>query len=118
MNWVFGIGVTAAFIAAEIVLLVAIAMVLTAASVPEDRVEIIIDVINWLILIGCSIWVGWDSSKIHLRHYDGFMSASPVAIGVLCGLLWIIVFPGYLQMRWKITRGQARLKPEYVTVTS
>jgi hypothetical protein len=64
-------------------------------------------------IVGTSVWAGIDSAKLHLRKYQSGISYGPVALGVLCSMFWIVGFPWYLSMRYKIRTGTARLRPEF-----
>lgn len=64
-------------------------------------------------IVGTSVWVGIDSARLRLRRYQSGISYSPVVLGILCSMFWIVGFPWYLSMRHKILTGKARLRPEY-----
>ena len=66
-----------------------------------------------LMVVGTSVWAGVDSSRLHLKRYQSGISYGPVALGILCAVFWIVGFPWYLSMRYKILTGSARLRPEY-----
>jgi hypothetical protein len=66
-----------------------------------------------LMVVGTSVWAGVESSKLHLKRYQSGISYGPVALGILCAMFWIVGFPWYLSMRYKILTGSARLRPEY-----
>ncbi len=63
--------------------------------------------------VGTSVWAGVDSARLHLKRYQSGISYSPVVLGILCSMFWIVGFPWYLSMRHKINTGAARLRPEY-----
>ena len=64
-------------------------------------------------IVGTSVWAGIDSSRLRMRRYQSGISYSPVVLGILCSMFWIVGFPWYLSMRHKILTGKARLRPEY-----
>ncbi|MEI9863381.1 MAG: hypothetical protein WDN00_02265 [Limisphaerales bacterium] len=64
-------------------------------------------------IVGTSVWAGIDSSRLHLSKYQSGISYSPIVLGILCSMFWIVGFPWYLSMRHKIIKGTARLRPEY-----
>jgi hypothetical protein len=64
-------------------------------------------------VVGTSVWVGIDSAKFHLKKYQSGISYSPITLGILCSMVWIVGFPWYLSMRHKIITGKAKLRPEY-----
>jgi hypothetical protein len=59
---------------------------------------------------GMALWAAVDSSKIRLRLYRSGIACHPVVLffGIAC--LWIIGFPWYLSVRYKIKTGTAVLK--------
>jgi hypothetical protein len=59
---------------------------------------------------GTALWAAIDSSKIHLRLYKSGIACHPVVLFFGIALLWIIGFPWYLSMRYKIKIGTAILK--------
>jgi len=66
-----------------------------------------------LMVVGTSVWAGVDSEKHRLRKYQSGISYGPVVLGILCAVFWIVGFPWYLSMRYKIRTGAARLRPEF-----
>ena len=67
---------------------------------------------------GMALWAAMDSSKIHLRRYKSGIACHPVVLffGIAC--LWIIGFPWYLSVRYKIKMGTAILKDEATNVAA
>jgi hypothetical protein len=67
---------------------------------------------------GMALWAAIDSSKIHLRLYKSGIACHPVVLlfGIAC--LWIIGFPWYLSVRYKIKMGTAILKDEATNVAA
>ena len=67
---------------------------------------------------GMALWAAIDSSKIHLRLYKSGIACHPVVLffGIAC--LWIIGFPWYLSVRYKIKTGTAILKDEATNVAA
>lgn len=49
---------------------------------------------------------------MQLRRYKSGISYGPVVLFIGCALLWIVGFPWYLAMRYKIKHGTAALKEE------
>jgi hypothetical protein len=68
--------------------------------------------LTWIMVLGTALWAAIDSTKIQLRRYKSGISSGPVVLFVACALLWIVGFPWYLAMRYKIQTGAAILKPE------
>lgn len=61
----------------------------------------------WLIVIGSSIWVGFDASSIGVKKglIKGFGDiGGPVMWFIACILLWIVAFPLYLAKRDEFKR--------------
>jgi len=66
--------------------------------------------LTWPMVLGTSIWVAVDSSQIQLIRYKSGISHSPIVLFIACALLWIVGFPWYLSVRYKIKNGTAILK--------
>jgi hypothetical protein len=66
--------------------------------------------ITWIMVLGTAFWAAIDSSKIQLKRYKSGISYGPVVLFFVCALLWIIGFPWYLAVRYKIKAGTAVLK--------
>jgi len=67
---------------------------------------------------GMALWAAIDSSKINLRLYKSGIAYGPVVLFFGIALLWIIGFPWYLSMRYKIKTGTAVLKDEVPKVAT
>jgi hypothetical protein len=69
------------------------------------------------LVIGTTIWVGYDSSTNKITPGTGpYTLTNGALIWVLaCGLLWLIIFPGYLVRRGRIMRERSKspLRPNY-----
>jgi len=65
---------------------------------------------GWFIVLGTGIWAAVDSAKIQLKRYKSGISYGPVVIFICFVGLWIVAFPWYLIMRYKIKTGTAVLK--------
>jgi hypothetical protein len=74
--------------------------------------------LTFIMVPGTSLWVAIDSSKIQLKRYKSGISYGPVALFFACALLWIVGFPWYLAMRYKIKTGTAILKDEVPKVAA
>jgi hypothetical protein len=68
--------------------------------------------IVWFMVLGTSIWAAVDSSKIQLKRYKSGISYGQFGLFIGCLLIWIVGFPWYLAMRYKIKTGTAVLKDE------
>jgi hypothetical protein len=68
----------------------------------------------WFLVLGTGLWAAIDSSKIQFRRYKSQIACGPLVLFVGCLFLWIVVFPWYLAMRYKIKSGIAILKEQYV----
>ena len=73
---------------------------------------------SWFMILGTAMWAAIDSSKIHLKRYKSGISYGPVALFFGIALLWIIGFPWYLSMRYKIKTGTAVLKEGVTNVAA
>jgi hypothetical protein len=71
-----------------------------------------------LIVLGTALWAAIDSKKIQLKRYKSGISYGPVVLFITITLLWIIGFPWYLAMRYKIQTGTAVLKDEVPKVAA
>ncbi|MFK7601891.1 SHOCT domain-containing protein [Deinococcus sp. SM5_A1] len=58
----------------------------------------------FLIVLGTTVWVGYDSSTNKITTSDGPYSLANGAVGwvLVCIFLWIIAFPAYLIRRGKL----------------
>ena len=65
-----------------------------------------------IMILGTSIWAADDSKKIGLIKYKSGISYGPVVLFIAISLFWIVGFPWYLAMRYKIKSGTAVLKAE------
>ena len=61
-------------------------------------------------VLGTALWAAIDSSNIQLKRYKSGISYGPVVLFIACAMLWIVGFPWYLVMRYKIKQGKAVLK--------
>ena len=68
-----------------------------------------VDVTGIMILL-TSLWAAVDSSRLHLKRYKSGIAYGPVVLFLGCALLWIVGFPWYLVMRYRINTGVAVLK--------
>jgi membrane protein YdbS with pleckstrin-like domain len=66
--------------------------------------------ITWIMVLGTALWAAIDSSKIQLKRYKSGISYGPVVLFIAIAFLWIVGFPWYLAMRYKIKTGTAVLK--------
>ncbi len=73
---------------------------------------------TWIMILGTALWAAIDSSKMRLKRYKSGISYGPVVLFFACMLLWIVGFPWYLAMRYKIKAGAAVLKEEATNVAA
>ena len=67
--------------------------------------------ITWIMVIGTALWAAIDSSKIQFKKYkSSITTVGPVLLFLGVCVLWILFFPWYLSMRYKIKTGKAALK--------
>jgi hypothetical protein len=62
------------------------------------------------VVFGTALWAALDSSKIQLQRYKSGIAYGPVVLFFCFLLLWIVAFPWYLTVRYKIKTGAAVLK--------
>ncbi|MFP6582635.1 MAG: hypothetical protein VCD00_08775 [Candidatus Hydrogenedentota bacterium] len=98
MRWYFGVPFS-------------IGMVLIA-SLGADSADVPMvrpwDVLNAMIIL-TALWAGVDSERIKLRKYRSGLSYHPVVLFFAVALVWIVGFPWYLHVRYKIKSGLAEL---------
>ena len=70
------------------------------------------------VVVGTSIWAAVDSSGIQLYRYKSGIALKPFVLFLACLLLWIVAFPWYLSVRYRITNGLAELKESGRVVAS
>jgi hypothetical protein len=71
---------------------------------------LLVPLLGCFIILGTGIWAAVDSTKIQLRRYKSGISYGPVVIFICFVGLWIVAFPWYLILRYKIKTGTAVLK--------
>jgi len=71
-----------------------------------------------IIIFGTAIWAAIDSQKLQLKKYKSEISYGPIVLFLGLILLWIVAFPWYLSMRYKIKNGTAVLKGQVVNVAA
>lgn len=62
------------------------------------------------VVFGTSIWAAIDSRDIRLHSYKSGIALRPFVLFLACLLLWIVAFPWYLSVRYRISNGRAELK--------
>ena len=62
------------------------------------------------LVFGTALWAAIDSSELELKRYKSGISSGPVAFFIGCTFLWLVIFPWYLSMRYRIKTGTAVLK--------
>lgn len=86
-----------------ILLTAAITFVLVAVALFDEQGG---KVLGAVVVLGTSLWIAFDSSRIEIRQYSTRLSGHPVALFFGAYILWIGVFPWYLVVRSKIRAGQ------------
>ena len=64
----------------------------------------------WLLILISALWAAFDSNKIGLRNYKSGLSYGPVILFFALAGVWIVGFPWYLHVRYKIKNNLAELK--------
>ena len=66
--------------------------------------------VTWLLVLLSSLWAAIDSSKLQLKKYKTGIAYSPIVLFIAVAALWVIGFPWYLSVRYKIKNGSLPLK--------
>lgn len=74
------------------------------------RMDGIVISFGWFIVFGTGFWAAVDSTKIQLKRYKSGISYGPVVVFLVIVFVWIVAFPWYLILRYKIKTGTAILK--------
>ena len=75
--------------------------------------------LTWIMVLGTALWAAIDSSKIQFKKYkSSITTVGPVILFFGIVVLWIVFFPWYLSMRYKIKTGTAILKEEVKKVAA
>ncbi len=63
--------------------------------------------IPWLVplIFATATWAAWDSVRIRITDYRSGVSLSSVVLWFGIALFWIVGFPWYLTVRYRIARG-------------
>jgi hypothetical protein len=64
----------------------------------------------YVAVFGTSLWAAIDSSGIQLHRYKSGIALKPFGLSLGCLLLWIVAFPWYLSVRYRIRNEMAELK--------
>ncbi len=62
-------------------------------------------------VVGTSLWVAADSSRLKIREYKSQVAAHPFVLFSASLALWAVVFPVYLVVRSRIQTGQLPKAP-------
>lgn len=62
------------------------------------------------VVVSTSAWAAIDSKEIRLHSYKSGIALRPFVLFLACFLLWIVAFPWYLSVRYRIRNGLAELK--------
>ena len=62
------------------------------------------------VVLGTSAWAAIESKEIRLHSYKSGIALRPFVLFLACLLLWIVAFPWYLSVRYRIRNGLAELK--------
>lgn len=84
-------------------LTLAITLALVAVALFDEQAG---KALGAFVVLGTSLWIAFDSSRIKIRQYNTRLSGHPVALFFGAYILWIGVFPWYLVVRSKIRAGQ------------
>ena len=67
----------------------------------------------WLLFFSSIVWAAVDCKRIRLWHFYTGISCHPTTLILLMVILWPIVFPWYLAIRFQIAAGTAKLREDY-----
>jgi hypothetical protein len=96
MRWIMPLIITAGLAAVAITLSIA-----SHSSLP-----------GLVMVLGTAIWAAADSARLEMDKYeDG--PGGPFFVSIAIGLLWILFFPSYLEMRSRRMNGKLKLKRQY-----
>ncbi len=74
--------------------------------------------LTWMLVLGTAIWAAVDSSRLQLKKFKSGIACGPVVLFIAVALLWIVGFPWYLAVRYKIKHGSLELKEPDVPDTT
>jgi hypothetical protein len=80
--------------------------------------EVISGWLTWIMVFGTAVWAAIDSKKIKFKRYKSGLSGGPGLLFFVVAAFWLIFFPWYLTMRYKIMTGSAVLKDEIPKVAA
>ncbi|MBI3551435.1 MAG: hypothetical protein HY077_02855 [Elusimicrobia bacterium] len=66
--------------------------------------------ILYLLILSTASWAAWDSTQIKLREYNSGIALHPVGLWIGIAMLWLIGFPWYLTVRYRIKKGTQERK--------
>ncbi|MYM98191.1 hypothetical protein [Duganella vulcania] len=75
------------------------------------------NIVAFMIIV-TSLWAAIDSSKMELQKYRSGISYKPAILFFAIAFLWILGFPWYLIVRYRIRNGTATLKNDFPCMVS
>ncbi len=66
-----------------------------------------------LLLFSTALWAAISSNRLEFRRYQTALSYHPVTIFIVSLAFWIVVFPWFLTVRYKVKNGLVAVKPEF-----
>ena len=114
MSWLYGIGITIAILAVEYGLLFGIGLALFKSGASQVNINQISYVVAWIFTLAFSVWAALDSKSVELKKYKSGLPSIPAVLGICCALLFVIAFPWYLSVRFKIKNGTGRAQRRLV----
>ena len=67
-----------------------------------------------LLVLGTAFWAALDSSRIQLINYRSVIAYSPIILFIGIALVWIVGFPWYLAVRYKIKNNLIERKEDQI----
>ena len=90
-------------------ILLTIFIVILVLMLPKELSE----PISYLIIGSCAIWVYIDAKKLNTYKYKSNIGVSALALGFWTLVVWVIIFPAYLGLRYRIKNNLVPLKEKY-----
>lgn len=92
-------------------ILLTITILVVLLFLPEGLIE----PISSLVVLLSAIWVYKDAKKFDTKKYKSNLGMSPFALGFWTFILWVIFFPGYLWLRYRIKNNLVPIREKYKT---
>jgi hypothetical protein len=64
--------------------------------------ERLVGLVSLLVVWGSAIWIYLDAEKLNTKQYKSNLGISPIELSILTLFIWLIIFPAYLNFRYRI----------------